>query len=139
MLFIIDNNVLLDVIFKREKYREKIKILNDLIAKRIGYIPAASLHQLDYVVRRNIPLKVIALHRLIQKFQIVKTPSYVDFDHPMAKSDLEDCLIELSAKTIGAHIITSDKDFLKTPTLPSIPMTISILYASSSARFLSSI
>lgn len=121
MLFIIDNNVLLDVIFKREKYREKIKILNDLIAKRIGYIPAASLHQLDYVVRRNIPLKVIALHRLIQKFQIVKTPSYVDFDHPMAKSDLEDCLIELSAKTIGAHIITSDKDFLKNSDLAVHP------------------
>lgn len=121
MLFIIDNNVLLDVIFKREKYREKIKILNDLIAKKIGYIPAASLHQLDYVVRRNIPLRVKALQRLIQKFQIVKTPSYVDFDHPMAKSDLEDCLIELSAKTIGAHIITSDKDFLKNSKLAVHP------------------
>ena len=40
-------------------------------------------------------------------------PAYVDLGCELAKVDIEDYLIELSARAVGGHVITSDKVFLK--------------------------
>ncbi len=112
MNFVIDNNVILDVVFERGQFREKIKLLNDLIIGNNGCIPAAALHQMQYVVKKNLPKKEEQFFKLIRKFKIIKTPSYVDFEHPFALLDLEDYLVDLSARSIGAQVITSDRQFL---------------------------
>lgn len=57
----------------------------------------------------------------LDRFSLAKTPSYLDKTHPLFQACLENYLLEASAKSIDAKIITRDQDFLA-----SSPWTISI-------------
>ncbi len=97
-MFVLDNNFLLDIVTKRtSKSVQYTKILAHLLKIGQCAISTSSLHNLEYVVRRHYLSGAGALRKILSASRIVKTPSYVDFNHPLAKSDLEDYLIELSA------------------------------------------
>ncbi len=49
---------------------------------------------------------------LLKKARLVKTPSYIDLDDPLAQRDIERYLIKLSAESIGGKVITYNKNFL---------------------------
>lgn len=113
MNFVIDANIILDVILKRDGFREKIKILNSLILKGNGFISVSSLHTIDYIVRKTDKSRLEKTWSLIGKLKKCKTPSYLDSNDKLLKHDPEDYMVNLSAKAINAYVITSDKQFIK--------------------------
>jgi len=128
MKFVIDVNIILDVIFKRDGYRQSTKILNDLILNNNGYISVSSLHTLDYIIRKNDRSKLPLFRELIEKFNICKTPSYIDIKNNFFEHDPEDYLLEVSARSFGARVITSDKEFLKNSDIALHPVDYFVLY-----------
>ena len=112
-MYIFDNNFLIDVLANRNGFKDKFyDILIYTIKNKIAYITSGQLDNLRYVIKKAYP-QYLEIYKLLESnLQIVKTPSYIDFNDRLAKIDLEDYLIELSAKTIDAKIITSDKKFL---------------------------
>ena len=63
--------------------------------------------------KKNYKTSLEKLSGLLSVLRKVKTPSYVDLASPLAKYDIEDYLVELSARIISATVITGDKDFIK--------------------------
>ncbi|MDL1957558.1 MAG: DegT/DnrJ/EryC1/StrS family aminotransferase [Candidatus Desulfofervidus auxilii] len=49
----------------------------------------------------------------LSKFYIAKTPSYVDFKHPLIQIGFTSYFIESSARSIGAYVLTNNKEFLR--------------------------
>lgn len=112
MNFVLDTNIILDVILEREGFRENVKVLNNLIINKNGFIPVSSVHAIDCVVRKINEKKLAKTWALIKKLNICKTPSYVDYDSPLLKLDAEDYIVELSARALDARVITTDRAFL---------------------------
>lgn len=113
-MFVLDNNFILDVVTRRSsKSAEYAKILAHLVDGGQCAIPAGSLHNLEYVLKKNYRADLGTFRRLLSVASVIKNPSYVDLDCALAKEDVEDYLIELSARSVGGHVITSDKVFLK--------------------------
>ena len=113
-MFILDNNFILDIVTKRSTCGEtRAKVLAHIIQSNKCAISSSSLHNLEYVIKKNYPRSFAAYRKLVALAQIIKTPSYVDFDCNLATQDIEDYLIELSAQSVGGMIITADKEFLR--------------------------
>ena len=112
-MFVLDNNFIIDILANRKGFRDKyFDILIYTLDNNLAYISVNQIDTLRYVIKKeykNIYDRYLTLEK---RLKIIKTPSYVDFDNILAKIDIEDYLIELSAKSIDAKIITSDKKFL---------------------------
>jgi len=120
--YILDNNILLDILLlNRDRKAASIKAVHYCLINKCGYIAASSIHSIIYIVSRQNAILLAETWALLQKLNVCKTPSYIDYNHKLAKSDIEDYLIYLSAEAIGAKILTSDKDFLN-----NCDLTISI-------------
>jgi len=113
MNFVIDVNIIVDLVLKRNGYREYIKILNSLIFNKNGFLCVSSIHTIDYVVNKIDSSKRSNLRKLIEKLQYCKSPSYIDITHKHFQVDPEDYIVDLSARAIGAKVITTDKKFLR--------------------------
>ncbi len=114
MIFILDNNFLIDVISNRSNNNQlKIQLLYLLLKKGTAAISSSQLHNLRYVLKKNYPQFESDYIEIENRLRIVKTPSYVDCDNILAVLDIEDYLIELSAIASNAKVITSDKLFLQ--------------------------
>jgi len=112
-MFIIDNNVIIDIVTGRSpKSTEYELIINKLLKLEKAAISSSALHNIQYVLYKNYRNHLSRYNALLPFFKIIKTPSYIDFNNALAKKDLEDYLIDLSARSIGGYVITSDKDFL---------------------------
>ena len=114
MIFILDNNFILDLISRRAlNYGVQLNLTYLLLSKGYAAISSSQLHNLRYVVKKSYPQYENEYLEIEARLKIIKTPSYVDLNHKLANLDIEDYLIELSAKIVNAKIITSDKQFLK--------------------------
>ena len=119
-----DTNIILDLLLKREPFFDKVVELYQLFTlqnKLDIYISSSQLHNIQFIVERENSKNKIAtqktkrlLNNFINKCNIVKTPAYLDISDNLAKTDLEDYLIEISARTLkDSKIITRDKKFIK--------------------------
>ena len=114
MLFIFDNNFILDQLTRRQKVSEQYAdLFLYLVQNNLAAISSSQLHILRYVFKKHYPNYFNDYLTIEKRLKILKTPSYVDFDHPLSTADIEDYLINLSAQTENARVITSDKLFLK--------------------------
>lgn len=110
-MYIFDNNFIIDVITQRYGDQYADIFIYCLKNKRV-VLSTSQLHNLRFVFKRNYKDYYNSYIFFEKKCRIVKTPSNVDLDADLAISDMDDYLIELSANSINAKIITSDKDFL---------------------------
>jgi dTDP-4-amino-4,6-dideoxygalactose transaminase len=113
MIFILDNNFILDLVSRRaSNFGLQLNLFYLLLTKGYAAISASQLHNLRYVVMRNYPQFKAEYLEIEARLRIIKTPSNVDLNNKLAILDIEDYLIELSARSVNAKIITSDKVFL---------------------------
>lgn len=120
--YIWDNNVCLDLLLDREEVNPDYLELYGLFVEKDMpiYVSSSQLHNLKctYIMHNKhtglLPSQVIKeeWNKFIQMIEVVKTPAYIDKDSKLLKTGLEDYLVALSAGTIGAKIITSDKTFI---------------------------
>jgi UDP-2-acetamido-2-deoxy-ribo-hexuluronate aminotransferase len=104
-----------------------------LLAFLLGTADEVVLNIFSFLKKQNLPLYIATVQlpsletrlkerlgekgkdrfwRWLKKTHLVKTPSYIDLDDPLAKWDIERYLIKLSAESIGGKVVTQDKDFL---------------------------
>jgi dTDP-4-amino-4,6-dideoxygalactose transaminase len=117
-----DNNICLDFLLNRINDNPVIMDLVSLfIRKKLPiFLSSSQLHTIKYVFevksKQNGVIKdaISADWVDFMKFvSVVKSPSYVNQSMADNHSDIEDTIIALSAKTIGAKIITSNQAFIK--------------------------
>jgi dTDP-4-amino-4,6-dideoxygalactose transaminase len=123
MIFILDNNFILDLISRRAlNFGLQLNLTHLLLSKGYAAISSSQLHNLRYVVKRNYKEYENEYLEIEARLRIIKTPSCVDLNCNLAILDVEDYLIELSARTVNAKIITSDKQFLNNSELAITPI-----------------
>jgi len=115
-----DNNIVLDFLLDRNKVSPKIYDLFEKFLK-FGkiYISSSQIHNIKYIFFKerkkikSIKNCKIEWNEFLNEIYIIKTPSYFDRRNMLFNNDIEDYLIELSAKIINAKIITRDKEFIQ--------------------------
>ena len=121
-MFVFDNNFIIDILTNRTDVSKKyFDILIYCIKNKIAFLSTSQLHNLRFVFQRHYKEYLDHYLLLEKKLELIKTPSYVDFESPLAIIDMDDYLIELSAKLINARIITFDKKFLELSSLTIHP------------------
>jgi len=117
--FIIDVNIALDILLDRLDASPNIyKVFQQLKSYETIYLSSSQLHTIAFIFFREAK-KTRSLNLVQQEwalflklFTLIKTPAYLDQDAILFKQDVEDYLIEASAKLIDAKIITQDELFL---------------------------
>lgn len=113
-MFLFDNNVVIDLITDRQGLADQYSdIALYCLKHKKGCLSSSQLHNLRFVFARHYKEYLDSYLAFEKKCIIVKTPSYIDFSSPLAEVDMDDYLIELSARCVGARIITLDKRFLE--------------------------
>lgn len=127
MLVLIDTNVVLDVLEKREPFYETSdKVLSLCASKKIkGFIALHSISNIFYILRKNYSVE--SRKRLltgILKFLQTGNISHKNVRHALERQDFfdfEDCLQDESASQIHAdYIITRNTDDFSTSNVPAI-------------------
>lgn len=118
MELMIDTNVILDIILKRNKYTEAVqffKKLEDLCAN--AYISASQATDLFYILQKNLRNKELTYQAMEHIFVLVSVLSVSDTDIKEAFDkrwkDFEDCVQYVTARNNHMkYIVTSNtKDF----------------------------
>lgn len=118
MELMIDTNVILDIILKRNKYTEAVqffKKLEDLCAN--AYISASQATDLFYILQKNLHNKELTYQAMEHIFVLVSVLSVSDTDIKEAFDkrwkDFEDCVQYVTARNNHMkYIVTSNtKDF----------------------------
>jgi len=118
MKVLIDTNVILDVLYKREGfYEDSLKIWKLCETKKIdGYISALSIPNIVYILRRELDsektLEVINNISLVFKIYDLKSEMIIQAAEKKAK-DYEDALQMVTAQKLKANFIVTRniKDF----------------------------
>jgi len=117
-----DNNICLDLLLNRTSDNPEIMELIQLfLSSQLEiFVSTAQIPGLNYMFYRQrketgVDKSIVNIEwtNFMKLIKFVKSPSYIDIENSLAKSDLEDYQITLSAETIGAKIITADKALLK--------------------------
>jgi dTDP-4-amino-4,6-dideoxygalactose transaminase len=119
--YIVDVNIALDYLLDRTDVSPSIYDVFLTLQKRKLNICLSSsqIHTISFIFlreakkSRELEIAKNELSLFLKQCKIIKTPSYVDFNNTLFQDDSEDYLVELSAKLIGAKIITRDEKFLK--------------------------
>lgn len=118
MELMIDTNVILDIILKRNQYTEAVqffKKLEDLCAS--AYISASQATDLFYILQKNLRNKELTYQAMEHIFVLVSVLSVSDTDIKEAFDkrwkDFEDCVQYVTARNNHMkYIVTSNtKDF----------------------------
>jgi len=120
MVLLIDTNVIIDFLCKREPFfKESFEIIKNTAENKYkSYITANSITDIVYLLRKNRPIKEVKedLSNLVEVLDIVDI-TRKDIDNVLASNnecDLEDELIYQCAKRIKSnYIITRDKKGFK--------------------------
>jgi dTDP-4-amino-4,6-dideoxygalactose transaminase len=111
--FVLDKNIILDIILPNSQNEQQAKkVFEHFKTNTTGYVPVCILPSLDYLIRKNSPEVIPKFYELVSALTVCKTPSYIDFQHPLAKVAIEIYLIDISARAIGASVLTNDLDFI---------------------------
>lgn len=114
MKLFIDTNIFLDLILKRENYKEALLIFN-AIEKNIyeGFVLDITLLNIDYIAKKQVKDVRTFLYLINNNFQIVGASNEL-FNEALnlKNSDLENNLQYICAKKMSCDlIISNDKDF----------------------------
>ena len=118
MELMIDTNVLLDIMLKRDRYTESVRFfkkIEDLCAN--AYISASQATDLFYILKKNLHNKEMTYQAMEHIFMLVSVLSVSDTDIKEAFDkrwkDFEDCVQYVIARNNHMkYIITSNtKDF----------------------------
>lgn len=116
MKIFIDTNIFLDLVLKREYYKEALLIFN-AIEKKIftGFILDITLINIDYIAKKQIKDIKSFISFINTYFQINGiNNTIVDNALKIDNNDFEDTLQYLSAKTLECDcIITNDRNFYR--------------------------
>lgn len=82
-------------------------IISYLLETKSGCLAASSLPEIERFAKKKDHL-----FNLLNSFTIVKTPSYVDFNDKLAVKNLSLYLLDLSAATVNAFVLTENSFFL---------------------------
>ena len=118
--YLLDVNVVLDLLLDRLDVSPQIYdvVLKFHQLKLDFYISSSQIHTISFMFlkeakqTRSLEVAKTELSLFMKSAKIIKTPSYVDIENILFLQDSEDYLIELSAKIVGAMIITRDEKFL---------------------------
>jgi dTDP-4-amino-4,6-dideoxygalactose transaminase len=112
-MYLFDNNFIIDVITDRAGVSE---IYSDIVIYCLkhnkGCVSSSQLHNLRFVFKKHYKEYLEDYLLFERKCEIVKTPANIDFDSLLAKMDMDDYLIELSAEIANARIITFNIKFI---------------------------
>ncbi len=132
---IFDSNVIIDILTKRDETQDlSSEIFIKAILKKKAFLSVSQVHNLRFVIKRNYPEFYQDYLKIEGKIEIVKTPSYIDFENVLAKVDIEDYLIEISAKLINGLIITRDQKFLELSQITISPKDYYLKYKNSHTK-----
>ena len=121
-MYLLDNNFIIDVLANRKGYKDKyFDIIIYCLENSMACICVNQIDRLRYVIKKEYKDIYDNYLLLEKKLKIIKTPSCVDLESQLAIIDIEDYMIELSARGVNAKIITSDKKFLALSTLTITP------------------
>ena len=118
MKILIDTNIFLDVILKREKYYENSARIWTYISdnKIIGCISAISINNLYYILEKKIKLRFVKeiIDQILEEFEVISlTKEILKHARVINNKDYEDSIQFISAVNSGCeYIITRNvKDF----------------------------
>ena len=121
-MYLFDNNFIIDVVTDRADVSDVYSdIVIYCIKNKKACISSSQLHNLRFVFKRHYKDYLDDYLAFENKCQIIKTPAQVDLNAVLAKMDMDDYLIELSAHVANARIITFDKKFLAMSNLTMHP------------------
>ena len=128
MKVLIDTNVILDVLYKREGfYEDSLKVWKLCETKHLdGYISALSIPNIVYILRRELdPIKTLEVIRninLVFKIYDLKSDIIMQAAELKAK-DYEDSLQMITAKKLKAQFIVTRniKDFVESKVMAIKP------------------
>ena len=116
MKVFIDTNIFLDLILKREGYKDAMKILNACAEKRFnGYVADITLLNIDYIASKQVTDIKKFIKTIIDVMEVVGADSHlfsraIELDN----SDLEDNVQYICAKENKCEVIVSnDKKFYR--------------------------
>ncbi len=120
MRIMIDTNIFLDVLTEREPFFEDSKAVLELCEnKKVqGFLPASSVTDIFYLVRRQLHSTDLAYKALGSVLDIAKVLTVTNEDvmnaYLQRASDFEDCLLATCAKAnqCKAIVTRNKKDFL---------------------------
>ena len=120
--YILDTNIVLDYMLDRINLNVNIYDIFLKLENSV-YISSSQIHNIEYIFleerKRSADLETAKNEWIvfISKVKVIKTPSYINIEDDLFKKDSEAYLIELSAKTIDAKVVTRDKSFLNNSSL----------------------
>jgi len=121
-VYLFDNNFIIDIITDREDISEKYSdIVIYCLKHQQACLSTSQLHNLRLVFTNVYKAYLQNYLTFEKKCKIIKTPSYVDFEAPLAEMDMDDYLIELSAQSVNARILTFDEKFISMSNLAMHP------------------
>ena len=112
-MIILDVNILIDWITNRS---DNALLIGQVLSKRLEEskvgVASASIHVADYIIKTKYKPDYPTFQQFIRKIAIIKTPAYLNWDHPLCVKDVEDYLVSLSALSIDGLVLTNDQTFL---------------------------
>lgn len=120
MRLMIDTNIFLDVLTKREPFYTNSKAVLQLCEskKACGFLSASSVTDIFYLIRRNLHSIDLAYKALGSILDIIKVLTVTNDDvlnaYLLRAPDFEDCLLAICAKSnqCDAIVTRNKKDFL---------------------------
>lgn len=110
---ILDKNIILDILLQESAKRNQVeKVIQVLKDKKSGYISGSSILEVDRFVRKNNMNAIPKLYELISSLTVCQTPSYIDYQHPLARLNIEHYLMATCAQSMGAFVLTEDEMLL---------------------------
>lgn len=137
MKILIDTNLFLDVILKRENYYKDSSKIWSLVSEKImpGFISAISINNLFYILRKKVEIDIVEelIDQIMDEFEIVPlTKDILKKARTMKNKDYEDSIQYLSALQAGCdYLITRNKsDFSGKDILIIVPEEFIKIYFS---------
>lgn len=127
MKLMIDTNVILDVLIKRQPFYEQSRRILELCESNAlqGFVTASSITDIFYLVRKSTHSTETAYECLGALFDILKvlpvTNDNVISAYSIRAHDFEDCLLAVCAKSNGcAYIVTRNQTDFKGFDIPAV-------------------
>ena len=121
--FIPDNNIVLDILLHRLDVNPKAFDIYEwfLVNNQKMYLAASQIPTIVYLhnagtkkLGRNLQVAEQQRIAFMKLVTVLKTPPYFNFEHPLAKTDIEDYTLWLSTQTLkNTRIISRDEKFIR--------------------------
>ena len=127
MKVVIDSNIVIDVLEKREPFFEKSYAVIQLCANKTidGYVCAGSITDIYYIIRKNVADNSKAKEAMIRLGELVGVCDTMANDitsaHALDMNDFEDAVLAATSKREKAdYIVTRNKRDFKGSPVPAV-------------------